>query len=74
VPALAATLREDHDPLVRAHAAWALGQIGAGEAEAALRDARARESDQTVLGEIQAAMAASPQDSSRVFATRKEGP
>ena len=74
VPALAATLREDHDPLVRAHAAWALGQIGAGEAEAALRDARARESDLTVLGEIQAAMVAFPQDSSRAFATRKEGP
>ncbi len=55
VPALVTTLREDHDPLVRAHAAWALGQIGTGEAEAVLREARARETDVAVLKEIQLA-------------------
>ena len=74
VPALAETLRAEREPLVRAHAAWALGQIGTGEAEVALCDARARESDLTVLEEIQAAMAAFPQDSSPVSATTEEEP
>jgi epoxyqueuosine reductase len=62
VPALTKTLERDPDPLVRAHAAWALGQIGTGEAEATLRDARARETDLTVLEEVQAAIAAFPED------------
>jgi epoxyqueuosine reductase len=52
VPALARTLREDPDALVRAHAAWALGQIGGEGAAAALREARAREADATVQAEI----------------------
>jgi epoxyqueuosine reductase len=73
VPALATTLREDPDPLVRAHAAWALGRIGTGEATAALRAAAARETALAVLEEIHAAMAASSQDSSRGFATTEEG-
>ena len=30
VPALARTLASDPEPLVRGHAAWALGEIGAG--------------------------------------------
>lgn len=62
VPALGTTLREDPDPLVRAHAAWALGRIRTQEADQALHDARVRERDLTVLEEIQAAMAALSQD------------
>ncbi len=56
VPALAGTLREDPEPLVRAHAAWALGQTRTHEAKAALRDARAREADPAVLLEIETAI------------------
>ena len=52
VPALARTLREDPDALVRAHAAWALWRLGGEGAAAALRDARAREGDATVQEEI----------------------
>jgi epoxyqueuosine reductase len=52
VPALARTLREDPDALVRAHATWALGRIGGEGAAAALREARAREGDATVQEEI----------------------
>jgi epoxyqueuosine reductase len=58
VPALAGTLREDPEPLVRAHAAWALGRIGTREAEAALCDARGRETDSAVLLEIEFAIGA----------------
>ena len=58
VPALARTLREDPEPLVRAHAAWALGRIGSREAEAALRDARTRETDLAVIPEIESAISA----------------
>ena len=45
----------DSDPLLRAHAAWALGSIGTPEAAAALRAALATESDPAVIAEIQAA-------------------
>jgi epoxyqueuosine reductase len=57
-----ASLSEDPDPLVRAHAAWALGQIRTPEAARALRQTGVRERDPTVLEEIQAAMAALSQD------------
>ena len=50
----------DDSPLVRLHAAWALGRLGTGEAYAALRAAGARESDPGVLAEIAAALASSP--------------
>ncbi len=56
VPALARALREEA-PLVRGHAAWALGRIGGGPAEAALVEALGRESDPQVVEEIQAALA-----------------
>jgi epoxyqueuosine reductase len=56
VPALAKTLRDDPDALVRGHAAWALGRIGTDEAEAALREAGERETDPTVQVEIRAAL------------------
>jgi epoxyqueuosine reductase len=48
VPALAAALA-DFEPLVRRHAAWALGRIGSPGALEALRAAAASESDASVL-------------------------
>ena len=58
VPALRDLLAGDPSPLVRAHAAWALGTIGGAEAGNALRDAEAREADPTVREEIRAALRA----------------
>lgn len=55
VPALAAALK-DAEPLVRQHAAWALGQIGGTEAEAALRTALAGEGEEAVQAEIAAVL------------------
>ena len=51
VPALTRALRSD-PPLVRAHAAWALGRIGGDRARASLADALANETDADVLAEI----------------------
>lgn len=45
------------DPMLRAHAAWALGEIGGGRATAALRDAAIEEVDREVQIEIESAMA-----------------
>jgi len=59
-PALANTLRQDPEALVRAHAAWALGRIGTREAESALREARTREADTAVLPEIDSALGRLP--------------
>src|SRR5919198_286632 len=56
VPALARALREAV-PLVRAHAAWALGRLGGATAAAALRSALASEEDGAVRAEIEAALA-----------------
>lgn len=56
VPALAHTLREDAEPLVRGHAAWALGRIGGAEARTALEAARASETDEDVRREIVCAL------------------
>jgi epoxyqueuosine reductase len=55
VAALIRCLREDESPLVRAHAAWALGEIGG--AEAALEEAAEGESDPACLEEIELALA-----------------
>ena len=55
VPMLARSLESEKEPLVRAHAAWALGQIGGAGARRALEAARARESDAQVREEIRAA-------------------
>jgi epoxyqueuosine reductase len=52
VPALARALARDPDPLVRAHAGWALRQLGGPEVEAALEKARRREQDPEVQKEI----------------------
>jgi epoxyqueuosine reductase len=51
VPALVEALH-DAEPLVRGHAAWALGRIGGHEASVALDAALAQEADDTVQSEI----------------------
>jgi len=56
VPALIRAL-EDPEPLVRLHAAWALGRIGTAEARAALATALPRETDSYALEELKAALA-----------------
>tara|TARA_B100000949_G_C14043782_1_gene350640 strand:- start:231 stop:542 length:312 start_codon:yes stop_codon:yes gene_type:complete len=53
---LASSLTEDSDPIVRAHSAWALGQIGHAEVVSLLRHAHENESDADVLVEIKAAL------------------
>ncbi len=57
VPPLAGAL-EHPEPVVRGHAAWALGRLGGAEAAAALRAALAAERDGRVRGEIEAALEA----------------
>lgn len=57
VPALIEAL-QDPEPLVRRHAAWALGQIASPEARAALTGRLQTESDPEVREEIEAAMGA----------------
>ena len=57
VPALAAALSEGA-PLVRSHAAWALGRIGGPAARAVLERAGAQEEDEAVREEIRAALSA----------------
>jgi epoxyqueuosine reductase len=56
---LAAALR-DGAPLVRGHAAWALGRIGGDEAAAALEAALADEGEEAVREEIRAALTPPP--------------
>ncbi len=54
VPALTGAL-QDASPLVRAHAAWALGRISTDDASRILESARLAEKDPVVLEEIMAA-------------------
>ena len=56
VPALVRALREDGSPLVRGHAAWALGEIGDSVAEEALGEAFEEEADERCLLEIEQAI------------------
>ncbi len=56
VPALVRAL-SDPEPLVRGHAAWALGRIGTADARAALLAALPQESDSFVLEELEGALA-----------------
>lgn len=56
VPRLITSLQTDPEPLVRGHAAWALGQIGNEPTREALREARDYENDPFVLEEILAAV------------------
>jgi len=55
VPALVQAL-SDAEPLVRGHAAWALGCVGGRVAQKALEEARHRERDPYIRQEIQMAM------------------
>jgi len=55
VPALSRALYHD-SPLVRSHAAWALGRIGTAEARVALDATLSKEHDDEVLKEIHAAL------------------
>jgi epoxyqueuosine reductase len=56
VSALSNSLHGDPEPLVRAHAAWALGQIGGEAAHQALQEALKSEPDETVQPEIRMAL------------------
>ncbi len=58
VPALTLALRDD-EPMVRGHAAWALGRLGGARAADALRERRRVEPDQDVCLEIENALAES---------------
>jgi len=55
VPVLVLAL-DDVEPLVRGHAAWALGQIGGDNARDALKDRLLKEADIEVLEEIRQAL------------------
>ena len=70
VAPLARALVEDPEPLVRGHAAWALGRIAGDQAGRALRDAASRESSTEVLTEIHAALETLSSDAPR---SRTEG-
>src|SRR5262245_23547517 len=59
IPPLAKAL-EHTDPVVRGHAAWALGRIGGMAARTALRAAQAREADPGALAEIERALTETP--------------
>ena len=56
IPHLIASLR-DRKPLVRGHAAWALGEFGGDEARSALQDLLAGETDAWVRDEAETALA-----------------
>jgi epoxyqueuosine reductase len=55
IEALALAL-SDFEPLVRAHAAWALAQIGGEEAAQLLRGVQESETDPAVVGEVRSAL------------------
>ena len=56
VAVLARSLVDEIEPLVRSHAAWALGQLGGAGARATLERRRRAESDPEVRAEIEAAL------------------
>jgi epoxyqueuosine reductase len=66
IPVLEQALTEE-EPLVRCHAAWALGQIGGPQANSVLRHAATAEPDPQVITEVAAAL------SELEKATRKSG-
>ena len=55
VPGLVEAL-SDPEPIIRGHAAWALGRISTSPARLALENALARETDEQVVGEIREAL------------------
>jgi len=57
LPVLARTLAQEPEALVREHAAWALGRLGARQARDALMRARTRETAPDVIREIDHALA-----------------
>ncbi len=57
IPALSEALETDPEPLVRSHAAWALGQIGTEPARQALQYSAGHEMDAVVLQEIEHSLA-----------------
>jgi epoxyqueuosine reductase len=59
VEPLSRTLTRDPDPMVRGHAAWALGRIGGPGSRQALESAASRESSEEVLVEIRSALQSS---------------
>ncbi len=60
VAVLARSLEDETEPLVRSHAAWALGQLGGVRARTTLERRRKPEPDPDVSAEIEAALAAAP--------------
>jgi epoxyqueuosine reductase len=58
VPALGNLCARNPSPLVRAHAAWALGRMPGPQATRALRETLARETDTDVVDEIRGALEA----------------
>ncbi|MGH7778349.1 MAG: tRNA epoxyqueuosine(34) reductase QueG [Candidatus Binataceae bacterium] len=52
VPVLARTLGNEHEPVVRAHAAWALGRLGGAAARDALETSLRQEAEHEVAREI----------------------
>ncbi|MEE3228929.1 MAG: HEAT repeat domain-containing protein, partial [Chloroflexota bacterium] len=56
IHSLATSLTGDPDPIIRAHSAWALGQIGDANVVNLLSDAQENEIDADVLIEIQSAL------------------
>jgi len=56
IPALSVALQTETEPLVRAHAAWALGQIGGQVARAELEQCSTIETDPQVLAEIESSL------------------
>ena len=56
MPALIRAL-EDREPLVRGHAAWALGRIGTGDARRAMENRLSLEREGLVLEELRLALA-----------------
>jgi epoxyqueuosine reductase len=69
VPALAEALADDPSPLVRGHAAWALGRIGSPQAYAVLHGAATQERDRSVVSEI--ALALEPRATDGAFCEQR---
>jgi epoxyqueuosine reductase len=58
VPILARTMEHEPEPLIRSHAAWALGELGGSIAKRTLDHARKRDADLDVTSEIDLALRA----------------
>ena len=56
VPALCNLLINEHEPLIRMHAAWALGEIAGNESFVCLSRQKTQEKDTAVINEIQLAL------------------